>query len=163
MFREMRRKLQQLPAGEAETVLGRGKYGVLALSGDEGWPYAVPISYVFAEGKLYFHCAVSGQKLDAIKSDDRASFCVVDMNETQPETFTTLYRSVIAFGRIRILTDETERRRALTRIAEKYGPADDALAREKEVDSAIARACLVEFTIERLTGKQAKELVNKQV
>ena len=77
MFREMRRKLQQLSDEEAEAVLRRGKYGVLALSGDDGYPYAVPISYVYADGKLYFHCAMAGHKLDAMKRDDKASFCVV--------------------------------------------------------------------------------------
>lgn len=161
MFREMRRKLQQLAPEEAEAVLERGRYGVLALRGDEDWPYAVPISYAYADGKLYFHCAVTGHKLDAMSGDDRASFCVVDHNEPHPEKYTTYYRSVIAFGRTRILKDGGERRAALERIAEKYGPDGDGEGREKEIDSTIARACLVEFTIEHLTGKQAKELVKK--
>jgi nitroimidazol reductase NimA-like FMN-containing flavoprotein (pyridoxamine 5'-phosphate oxidase superfamily) len=162
MFREMRRKLQQLSDEEAEAVLRRGKYGVLALSGDDGYPYAVPISYVYADGKLYFHCAMAGHKLDAMKRDDKASFCVVDKNELHPETYTTHFCSVIAFGRTRIIMDGDEKRRALMRIAEKFGPEGDDQGRNKEVDATIARACLVEFSIERLTGKQAKELVKKQ-
>ena len=162
MFREMRRKLQQLSDEEAEAVLRRGKYGVLALSGDDGYPYAVPISYVYADGKLYFHCAMAGHKLDAMKRDDKASFCVVDKNELHPETYTTHFCSVIAFGRTRIIVDGDEKRRALMRIAEKFGPEGDAQGRNKEVDATIARACLVEFSIERFTGKQAKELVKKQ-
>ena len=162
MVREMRRKLQQLSAEETESVLRRGTYGVLALHGDDGFPYAVPISYAYADGKLYFHCAMAGHKLDAMKRDEKASFCVVDQNEVHPEKFTTYFRSVIAFGRVRILEDEAERRAALMRIAEKFGPDGDVGGQNKEVDATIARASLAEFTIIHVTGKQAKELVKKQ-
>ena len=61
MFREMRRKRQQLPREEAEAVLRRGSFGVLAVHGEDGYPYAVPLSYVYWNGKIYFHCAREGQ------------------------------------------------------------------------------------------------------
>jgi nitroimidazol reductase NimA-like FMN-containing flavoprotein (pyridoxamine 5'-phosphate oxidase superfamily) len=163
MFRQMRRSRQQLSAEEAAGVLERGKYGVLALSGDGGYPYAVPVSYVYAGGKIFFHSALTGHKVDSVRRDDKASFCVVDRNELCPATFTTHYRSAIAFGRVRILENEDERRAALTLIAKKYGPEGDAEGCAREVDATLDRACLVEFTVEHLTGKQAKELVNKQV
>ena len=163
MFRQMRRNKQQLSAEEAAGVLERGKYGVLALSGDDGYPYAVPVSYVYSCGKIFFHSAVTGHKVDSIKRDDKASFCVVDRNELCPETFTTRYRSAIAFGRVRILEDYDERCTALTLIAKKYGPEGDTEGCSREVDATLDRACLAEFSVEHLTGKQAKELVNKQV
>ena len=84
-----------------EAVLSRGSHGVLALAGDEGYPYAVPISYVYEGGKLYFHCAKSGHKLDAIARCPKASFCVVDQDQVVPQEYTTYFRSVIAFGTIR--------------------------------------------------------------
>lgn len=84
MFRELRRKKQLLPLGESAAVLARGTAGVLALSGDEGYPYAVPISYVYDGEKLYFHCAQSGHKLDAIRRNEKASFCVIDQNQIVP-------------------------------------------------------------------------------
>ena len=77
MFREMRRKLQLLDEKESIALLERGTAGVLALSGDEGYPYAVPISYVYNDSKIFFHSAVSGHKIDAIKNSDKASFCVI--------------------------------------------------------------------------------------
>ena len=84
MFREMRRKKQVLPQAEAEAVLRKGTSGVLSLAGDDGYPYGVPISYVYADGKLYFHSATSGHKLDAVRRNSKASFCVIDQDEIVP-------------------------------------------------------------------------------
>ena len=100
MFREMRRKGQALGKEECEEILRAGRTGVLALSGDDGYPYPVPLNYVFAEGKLYFHCAKSGHKADAIARSDKAGFCVVARDQVVPGKFTTYFQSVIAFGRI---------------------------------------------------------------
>ena len=72
MFREMRKKQRQLPQEEAAAILREGSSGVLALAGDEGWPYAVPLSYLYLEGRLYFHCAREGYKLDALRKEPRA-------------------------------------------------------------------------------------------
>ena len=78
----------------------------LALLGDNDYPYAVPISYVYHDGKLYFHSALAGHKVDAILKCDKASFCVIEKDDVQPEKYTTFFRSVIAFGRIHIIEDE---------------------------------------------------------
>lgn len=109
MFREMRRKLQLLDEKESIALLERGTAGVLALSGDEGYPYAVPISYVYNDSKIFFHSAVSGHKIDAIKNSDKASFCVIAQDHIVPKEYTTYYKSVIAFGRLRILEDASEK------------------------------------------------------
>ena len=98
MFREMRRKKQQMSGDACDELLFRGTSGVLALSGDDGYPYAVPISYVYDGEKIYFHCAKSGHKLDAIKRNPKASFCVIGQDQIVPEEYTTYFRSVIAFG-----------------------------------------------------------------
>ena len=90
MFREMRRKRQALSMEEIAAVLNRGTAGVLALSGDDGYPYAVPISYVFDGDKIYFHCARAGHKLDAIRRNAKASFCVVDQDQIVPEEYLSL-------------------------------------------------------------------------
>ena len=122
MFREMRRKKQALPAEEVSAILHRGTSGVLALSGDDDYPYAVPISYVFDGAKLYFHCAKDGHKLDAIQRSSKASFCVIDQDQIVPEKYTTYFRSVMAFGQIRIIQDEKEKRAAIEKLAKKYSP-----------------------------------------
>ena len=108
-FREMRRKRQQLSNEESITILEKATAGTLAVLGDGDFPYAVPISYVYHEGKLYFHSALAGHKVDAIKKCDKASFCVIDKDDVQPEKYTTFFRSVIAFGRIRVIEDEAEK------------------------------------------------------
>ena len=113
MFREMRRKKQLLTPEERAAVLHRGTSGVLALAGDDGYPYAVPMSYVYDGAKLYFHCAKSGHKLDAIRRNCKASFCVIDQDQIVPEEYTSHFRSVIVFGTMRILEDDGEKRAAI--------------------------------------------------
>ena len=76
MFRQMRRKCQQLAEEESTAILQKATAGTLALLGDNDYPYAVPISYVYHEGKLYFHSALAGHKVDAIRKCDKASFCI---------------------------------------------------------------------------------------
>ena len=125
-FREMRRFRQQLPHQECEALLRQGSSGVLAVSGDGGWPYAVPLSYAYEDGKLLFHCATSGHKLDALRRDGRASFCVISQDRVIPEKYTTAYRSVIAFGTVRILEEEQELRAAAEELGRKYYPAGTA-------------------------------------
>lgn len=158
MFREMRRKKQQLSQKEAETVLRRGTSGVLAVSGDDGYPYAVPLSYVYEDGKLYFHCAREGHKLDAIRACDKASFCVIDKDEIVPDKFTTYFRSVIAFGKVRVIEDSSEKRASLASLARRYCAEVPQEMHEKEINSSFERLHMLEMTIEHMTGKQAIEL-----
>lgn len=97
-FREMRRKKQVLSQQEVVDIMHKGTSGVLALIGDNDYPYAVPISYVYDDGKIFFHSAKSGHKIDAILKNAKASFCVIDQDYIVPEEYTTYFRSVIAFG-----------------------------------------------------------------
>lgn len=160
MFREMRRKAQQLPNNEAIQILESCTSGVLAVAGDDGYPYAVPLSYAYDDGKIYFHFATEGHKLDAIKRNDKASFCVIHTDEVIQETFTTQYRSVIVFGRAKILTDDKEKRRALECLVEKYSPnfiSQGAASIERNWD----KFCAGELRVEHMTGKAAKEFIKK--
>ena len=122
MFREMRRSRQQLTREEAEAVLSRGTSGVLSVLGDEGYPYGVPLSYVYHDGKLYFHWARSGHKLDAVRACHKASFCVVDQDQVVSREYTTYFRSAIAFGTVRIVEDPKEQQNALLLLAQRYAP-----------------------------------------
>ncbi|MGL6197311.1 MAG: pyridoxamine 5'-phosphate oxidase family protein [Lachnospiraceae bacterium] len=159
MFREMRRKRQALTLEESITVLNKGTSGVLAVSGDDEYPYAVPLSYVYDRDKLYFHCAKSGHKLDAIKRNSKVSFCVIDQDKVIPEEYTSYFRSVIAFGKIRILEDDQEKREAIEKLAFKYAPNDVPANREKAIEREWKPLCMLEMTIDHMTGKEAKELV----
>lgn len=156
MFPEMRRKAQQLPQDETEELLRAGTSGVLALAGENGYPYALPISYVYHEGRLYFHCAPAGHKLTAIARCPRASFCVIAQDDVAPELYTTRYRSVIAFGTIRRLTEEREIITALEALGRKYAPGLDPSA---EIARGLGRVCALEMRVDHLTGKEGIELL----
>ena len=160
MFREMRRKRQQLTETECIEILKRNTSGVLAVSGDSGYPYAVPLSYVYDEHTLYFHCAKSGHKLDAIKDCDKVSFCVVDQDLVVPHEYTTYYRSVIVFGRASIVDQGDEIRSAIEKLAIKYYPDDSKDNRDLFIEKEYKALCMVKIQIERMTGKEAKELIN---
>lgn len=160
MFREMRRKRQQLTDTECIEILKRNTSGVLAVSGDSGYPYAVPLSYVYDEHTLYFHCAKSGHKLDAIKDCDKVSFCVVDQDLVVPQEYTTYYRSVIVFGRASIIDQEDEIRSAIEKLAIKYYSDDSKDNRDSFIEKEYKALCVFKIQIEHMTGKEAKELVD---
>lgn len=161
MFRPMRRFKQQLDQEESRAVLERGTSGVLALAGDGGYPYAVPISYALDGDRLIFHCAKSGHKLDAIARCPKSSFCVIDQDQVAPEKFTTYFRSVIAFGVIRVLEGEAALS-AAHKLAARYCPQDDGSARAREIADSQGRLCVLEMKIEHMTGKQAKEMMGNK-
>lgn len=159
-FRQMRRKRQQLTQEESIAILQKATAGTLALLGDDDYPYAVPISYVYNEGKIYFHSALNGHKVDAIRKYDKASFCVIEQDDVQPEKYTTFFRSVIAFGRIHIIEDEKEKLEIVRMLGNRYNPnQDDSL--QKEIESGLSRLLAIRFDIEHLTGKEAIELVKQ--
>lgn len=159
-FRQMRRKRQQLTQEESIVILQNATAGTLALLGDDDYPYTVPISYVYNEGKIYFHSALNGHKVDAIRKYDKASFCVIEQDDVQPEKYTTFFRSVIAFGRIHIIEDEKEKLEIVRMLGNRYNPnQDDAL--QKEIESGLSRLLAIRFDIEHLTGKEAIELVKQ--
>ena len=160
-FRAMRRKRQQLSEEDSIEILRKATAGTLALLGDNGYPYAVPISYVYADGKLYFHSALSGHKVDAIKNCDKASFCVIDKDDVHPEKYTTFFRSVIAFGRIHIIEDKQEKLETARLLGDRYNP-DQEEALKNELEKGFSRMLMIRFDIEHLTGKQAIELVKQE-
>ena len=162
VFREMRRKKQVLSQKEVEDILHRGTSGVLALLGDNDYPYAVPISYVYDNGKVYFHSAKSGHKIDAIQKAAKASFCVIDEDLVVPEEYTTYFRSVIAFGRIQIIENDSEKRAAIEKLAIKYAPEDTAASRDDAISREWKPLCMLEMTIDHVTGKEAIELVKEK-
>ena len=153
----MRRHRQQLSREECERILGRCTSGVLALTGDGGYPYAVPLSYVYADGAIIFHSAVEGHKVDAIRRDSRCSFCVIEQDEIKPAEFTTYFRSVIAFGQIQILEDDNEKVQALRLLGSRYSPGDEH-GLQHEIDKSLDHVLLLRLDIDHLSGKEAIEL-----
>ena len=162
-FRSMRRVRQELPTEESLKILENSTAGVLAVLGDEDYPYAVPLSFVYHEGKIYFHSAKEGHKLDALKRSAKVSFCVIDRDEIVPEEYTTYFRSVIAFGQAEIVTDPEEQKNALLWLAEKYYPADSPAHRmEHATGMESSHTAVIRLIIEHCTGKEAKELMGQR-
>lgn len=166
MFREIRRSRQALPAEDGRDILNRNTAGVLSLH-DELYPYGVPISYAYEEssrepgalyGTVYFHCAIAGHKLEAIGRNDRVSFCVIDQDRIVPEKFTTEFRSVIAFGIARVVSDDDEKRHGLKLLAEKYSPGLEEAA-DAEIEGEWKHTCVVAIDLDYFSTKEAIELV----
>lgn len=159
MFQTMRRKRQELSREDTAAILERRASGVLALAEEGGFPYAVPLSYVYTGDKLYFHCAKSGHKLELIRQNPKAAFCVVDQDQIVPEEYTTYFRSAIVFGELRVMEDGPEKRAAIEALAAKYDPEGPADGRQKEIDREWGALCVLEMKISHMTGKEAIELV----
>lgn len=157
----MRRSAQALREDENIDILMRNTAGVLAVSGDDEYPYAVPLSYVYEDGKIYFHSAKAGHKIDAIRRSDKASFTVIDRDEVVPDEYTSYYRSIIAFGRIRLIEDSEEAMDRIIRLSLKYHPTDTTEHRDDMIRKYWKSLQMIEFTIEHLTGKEAIELRRK--
>ncbi len=159
-FRAMRRKRQQLAEEESVAILQKATAGTLALLGDDDYPYAVPMSYVYHEGRLFFHSALAGHKVDAIRKCDKASFCVIEQDDVKPERYTTFFRSVIAFGRIHIIENEHEKLEVARMLGNRYNPNQEE-ALQKEIENGLSRMLALRFDIEYMTGKEAIELMKQ--
>ena len=157
MFREMRRFKQQITNEECIEILKEEPRGVLSVLGDDGYPYGVPMDHWYSEkeGKLYFHCAKEGHKLDAIAKCDKAGYCVMDEGYRKEGEWALNIRSVIVFGRICVVTDEEKKKEICTNLCRKF-TADEAYL-EREMKNAFPRVCCLELSIEHMTGKLVNE------
>lgn len=161
MFREMRRKKQLLSKEEAIEILNSCTSGVLGVTGDDDYPYTVPVSYALKGDKIFIHCAKEGHKIDSIKRNDKVSFCAIERDEVVQKTFSTNFKSVIVFGRARILTDDSEKRHAIESLVEKYSP-DFIKEGQQEIEKEWDRLCIIEIKIEHITGKASIEIINSR-
>ncbi len=160
MFRDMRRKKQQLSQEECLAILDAATSGVLSVLGDGGYPYGVPLSFVRIGSTLVFHSAADGHKIDAIKAHPQASFTVVAQDKVVPSEYNTHFRSVIAFGRVRIAQDPEEKMALLRALGDHYWPNhDDELA--AEIEPRFNRMHVLAFDIEHFTGKQSLALMEQ--
>ena len=161
MFKQMRRIKQQLSEKECIDILQRQNVGTLALAENGDYPYALPLNYVYYNGKIYFHCAITGHKIDIIKKQNKASFCIIDEDTVVPEKYTTFYRSVIVFGKAEIVEDDAEKMAALKELSYKYISKDDK-AHLKEINGAWNRTCVFSLSVDYLSGKEAIELTQQK-
>lgn len=157
MFRKMRRFKQQITDAECIEILKNTKRGVLSLLGEDGYPYGIPIDHWYCEedGKIYFHGAKEGHKIDAIKACDKASYCVYDEGYRKEGEWALNIKSVVTFGRIRLVEDEDTARKICTELVRKFTDDQDYL--EKELQNAFPRVQCLELIPEHMTGKLINE------
>ena len=155
MFRKMRRIGQELSKEECEEILTNEPRGVLALLGDDDYPYAIPMSHVYVDGKIYFHGAQEGHKNDAVKRHSKASYCVMDKGVKAEDSWWYTFKSVIVFGKIKTLTDRDEKIDRLTYLGDKFFPTHEETV--DEINRLLDRTEVFEITIEHMSGKVVKE------
>lgn len=153
----MRRFKQQISNEECIEILKNEPRGILSLLGDDGYPYGIPMSHFYDEkdGKIYFHGAKEGHKIDAIKNYEKASFCVYDKGYRKEGEWALNIKSVVAFGKIKLITDIKKAEEICTKLTRKF--TDDQEYLEKELANALSRVQCLEFTIEHMTGKLVNE------
>lgn len=154
MFKEMRRKEKELDKDKAAEILDQGQYGILSTVGENGYPYGVPVNYVYADGSIYFHCAVEGAKIDNIIYNDKVSFCVVGETQPKPETFSFKYESTIVFGRC-VEIYEKEKIDALVAIVKKYS-SEFMEKGMKYIEKDNSKTKILKINIEHITGKAGR-------
>jgi len=160
-FRPMRRKAQALTQEAALEILKAGSTGVLSVLGDDGYPYGVPVNYVLDGDTLYFHCARTGHKLDAIQKEPKVSLSVVMEDTVVPETLSTDYKSVIVFGKAAVVEDDDLRRRALTLLCERFAPAFPQKGADA-IQNEWAAVCVVGICIEHVSGKVSLSVLKRE-
>lgn len=151
----MRRHKQELSKEECMEILNNEPRGVLALLGDNDYPYALPMSHAYVDGKIYFHGAMEGHKNDAVKRYDKVSYCVMDKGFRNDGVWWYTFKSVIVFGKIRILTDLDEKIDKLTYLGDKFFPTHEETV--SEINRMLDRTEVFEITIEHMSGKIVRE------
>jgi nitroimidazol reductase NimA-like FMN-containing flavoprotein (pyridoxamine 5'-phosphate oxidase superfamily) len=157
MFREMLRKKQALSEEECIADLKTQKRGVLAVLGDEDYPYALPINHYYndEDGHIYFHGAKFGHRVDAVKRHDKVSFCVYDEGYRREGEWALNIKSVIVFGRLVPVEDEDKMIDLCRRLSHKF--TDDESYIENEIKRAGFRTLMYELIPEHMTGKLVNE------
>jgi len=157
MFRKMLREKQALSKDACTEILRSQLRGVLSVSGDDGYPYGLPMNHFYCEenGKIYFHCGKAGHKLDAVQNNDKVSFCVYDEGFRREGEWALNIRSVIVFGRIKVLSDPVQIENICRKLCYKF--TEDETYIEKEIAQSAKATLLLELTPEHMTGKLVNE------
>lgn len=157
MFRTIRKKKNELDKNTAENLLQDSRRGVLAVNGDEGYPYAVPVNYIYDREaqKIYFHGARAGHKVDALQKCDKVCFTVYGNETVKEEAWAPFLQSTVVFGRCHLMEPGEKATTMLKKFAMKYYPNEQMV--EEEIARAGKAVQLFEIEIEHLSGKEVQE------
>ena len=157
MFRPIRKKKNEISVDKAKALLHSSRRGVLAVNGDDGYPYAIPINYLYDEEneKIIFHGAKAGHKVDALKKNDKICFTVFGNEMVKEEAWAPFLQSVVVFGRCHLVESQEEAIALVKKFAAKYYPNMDMV--NEEAASSGRAVQMFEKQIEHLSGKEIQE------
>lgn len=157
MFRPMRKKHKEIPMTDAKGLLLHGRRGVLAVHGDDGYPYAIPVNYLYDNNnqQIYFHGARVGHKVDAIKACNKVCFTVFGNESVRDEAWSPYVQSVVVFGRCRLAEMDAAALGLLKQLAMKYYPSEGVADAELAASGKAAQLFVIE--IDHMSGKEIQE------
>ena len=157
MFRELTRKSQRLSEEECVEILTNETRGVLSVTGDNGYPYGMPMNHFYNhdDGCIWFHCGMNGHRTDSLKRDDRVSFCVCDKGRREEGGWAFRVKSVIVFGMAQLICDADTVVDITTRLSRKFTSDEEYI--RKELNSAADRTLLIRLVPEQVCGKIVTE------
>lgn len=157
MFRPVRRKNREISIEAAKDLLRTSRRGVLAVNGDNGYPYALPLNYLYDEDSntIIFHGARAGHKLDSIKACDKVCFTAYGNETIKEEAWAPYMQSVIVFGRCKLVDDQERAMEILRNLARKYYPSEDII--DEEIAKAGKAVQMFQIDIEHISGKEIQE------
>lgn len=152
MNREMNKKERQLTLEQTKELLLKGHHGTLSVNGDDGYPYGIPVNYVYVNDAVYIHSAKYGYKIDALKKDDKVCFSAIIRSKILPEQFTAEFESVVAFGKAELVADDAEKQNVLETFIKRFSPGlEDAGA--KMIKTNFPDTAIIKVNVESVTGK----------
>ena len=154
-FRPLRRIKQTASQEECIALLESAPRGVLAVHGENGYPYGLPVNFVYLDGRIYFHCAKEGHKLDAIRANDKVSFTILSEPVRNDGEWWYCFTSVIVFGRISEINDPEKADKILRALGSKYFP--EGYDMETDIIRNGPHALILELTIDHVSGKHVRE------
>lgn len=157
MFRELARKKKQIPQEECISLLKTEKRGVLSVIGDEGYPYGTPMNHFYNEedGCIYFHCGKKGHRLDALKNDNKVSFCVCEKGTQKEDSWALLVKSVVVFGRVEIIDDLAAIAEISAKLSRKFTLDEEYI--RTEIENHAKDTLLLKLSPEHICGKLVTE------
>ena len=157
MFRKIRKIKNEINQAEAKELLKNSRRGILAMNGDDGYPYDIPVNYFYdeTEGKIFFHGAKAGYKVDCLKSSDKVCFTVIGSEMIRAEAWAPYMQSVVIFGRCQLIDDKQNAMKRLKDFAMKYYPSEEMVLDEIKADGKATQ--MFEIDVEYMTGKEVQE------
>lgn len=157
MFREIRKKKNEISTDAAKELLRCSRRGILAVNGDNNYPYAIPVNYLYDEEaqKIYFHGSKAGHKVDSLKACDKVCFTIIGNEKIKEESWAPFLQSVVVFGRCHLVEKQEDCIRLIKKLAMKFYPDERMVDEEVELTGKAVQ--MFEIEIEYFSGKEVQE------